>query len=273
MKKKELNKGLGQVPRRRRGAALLEVVVALGILLVCMSIIGMAFRNGLYHVDHSEQKLRAMRMTERLLAELDTNLLDLEEREQTGWFYDPEYGIHEALPEMSWRVEVQPSDRIEGLVEVDISIYMGDPDGSEDARNLVLKTRALRPEPRGLDFERDFGLDEDQIAQFSEAIPGGAQLFDPNNFDPRELAQLDLDTLMEILPTLIQAFGANLNQGQLNQLIQALESGDLSQLQQAAGRGGFGQGPEGRAEGDDQAAGGSTGGRRPRSGAQKDEPR
>ncbi len=265
--------------RSKRGAALLEVVVALGILLVAMSIVGMAFRNGLYHVEYSERKFRAMRMTERLLAELDTNSLDLEEREQTGWFYDPEHDVHEAPEGMSWRVEVQPSERIAGLVEVDVSIYLGDPDGSEDQRQLILKTRALRPEPRGLDFERDFGLDEDQIAQFSEAIPGGAQLFDPNNFDPRELARLDLDTLMEILPTLIQAFGANLNQGQLNQLIQALESGDLSQLQQSAGRRGFGLDDAGQAEGEAQApAQGQgredpTGGRRPRRGAKEEEPR
>ncbi|MCG8408759.1 MAG: hypothetical protein MI923_26435 [Phycisphaerales bacterium] len=228
--------------RHRRGVALLEVVVSLGILLVAMGVIGMTFRNGQHHVELAERMTRGMLMTERLLVELDTNILDMQEREQSGWFYDVEHEIHETVPGMSWRVEINPSERIQGMLEVDISIYMGDPDDEEQRQNILF-TRVFRAEPQGIDFERDFGLDEDQIQQLTDAIPGGEQLFDPNNFDPRSLAQLDLDTLVELLPTLIQAFGANIAQGQLDQIIQAVESGDIGALQNMAGQmGGAGVG-------------------------------
>lgn len=220
--------------RVHRGVALLEVVISLGILLVAMGVVGMTFRNGQYHVELAERMTRGMLMTERLIVELDTNILDMEEREQSGWFYNAEHEIDEAIPGMSWQVEINPSDRIDGMLEIDINIYME----SEGQRQNILYTRIFRAVPQGIDFERDFGLDEEQIQQLTDAIPGGSQLFDPNNFDPRALAQLDLDTLVELLPTLIQAFGANIAQGQLDQIIQAVESGDLGALQNIAGQAG-----------------------------------
>ena len=209
---------------------LLEVVVSVGILLLTMSVVGLTFRNGQYNIELAERMTRARLLTERLTAEMDTGLLDLEEREQSGYF-----GA-ESMPNMSWRLEVEESDRVEGLLEIDIYVYMGDPDGTDEERRLVMATRVFRPEPRGLDFEKDFGLSEDQIDQLTEIIPGGSQVLDPTNFDPRSLASLDLDTLVELLPTLIQAFGINIAQGQLDQIIQAVESGDVGALQNIAGQ-------------------------------------
>lgn len=223
---------------RRSGIVLLEVVVSLGILLVAMGVIGLVFSNGQHTVELAEQMTRGMLMTERLIVEIDTAILEMDEQEKSGVFGD------ESIPGMSWRVEVNPSDTIEGLNEIDINIYMGDPDGDEDERRFVMSTRIFRPEPRGLDFERDFGLDEDQIQELTDSIPGGTQFLDPTNFDPRTLmAQLDLDSLIELLPTLIQAFGANLSQGQIDQIIDAVESGDLGSLQNSAGQAGGGAAP------------------------------
>ncbi|MFQ5410977.1 MAG: hypothetical protein ACE5EC_01720 [Phycisphaerae bacterium] len=237
MKTKRLNHNpLLRSDFRRPGLVLLEVVVSLGILLVAMGVIGLIFSNGRHNVELAERMTRGMLMTERLISDIDTGILELDEQERSDMFEE------ESIPGMSWRVEVNPSDEIEGLMEIDIDIYMGDPDGDEDERSFVMSTRIFRPEPRGLDFERDFGLDEEQIQELTDAIPGGTQLLDPTNFDPRTLmAQLDLDSLIELLPTLIQAFGANLTQGQVDQIIQAVESGDLSSLQNAAGQTGPGR--------------------------------
>ncbi len=212
----------------RRGAALLEVVVALSILLVAMAVVGGAFRNGAYTIDRAERMSRARIMTERLLVEMDTGILEMEEREQSGWFGD------EAMEGMSWAVEINPHERIERLTEVDVHIYLGDPDGDADERLRLLSTRVLRVEPKGLDLEEDFGLDEEQIDQLTEAIPGGAAIFDPTDFDPRMLAQLDLESLAELLPTLIQAFGVNIAGGDLAGMMQALETGDMETVRGAA---------------------------------------
>ncbi len=219
----------------RRGAALLEVVLSLGLLIVAMGVIGMAFTNGQFFVERAEARTRAMLMTEKLITEIDTGVLTLEDREDSGYFiFD---GVEESIPGMSWRVEVEPHERIAGLLNVDISIYMGDPEDEELRRNL-LQTRIVRAEPRGFDFERDFGMDEEQIEQLTSLIPGGAQLLDPTNFDPRALAQLPIDQLIEMLPTIMQAFGGQLGAGQLEQLMDMVQSGNLGDLQSAVGGGG-----------------------------------
>jgi len=229
--------------RGRRGVALLEVVVSISILLVAMAVIGLAFRNGQYNLQRSERITRAMLLTERLLAELDTGYLEIEEREQSGWF------DVEAEEGMSWFVEINPDDNIDGLLKVDITIFLGDPEGTDEEHVRILSTHVFRPEPMGIDFERDFGLDEDQITQLTDAIPGGEAVIDPTDFDPRDLARLDLDTLVEILPALMEALGVNLGAGQLNQILGGSGGADLSGLQNLApaggGASGRGGGPSG----------------------------
>ncbi len=244
----------------RRSAALLEVVLSLSILLIAMSVVGLTFRNGERNVDLADQTTRGMLLTERLLAEMDTAILDMEEREQSGWFGE------EGVPGMSWRVEINPNEDIKGLVDIDISIFMGDPDVPEK-HELVLSTRVQRPEPKGIDFEKDFGLDQDQIAMISEAIPGGAAVFDATNFDPRSLAQLDLDSIIDLLPMLLQVFGGSLGgNSQLDGILQAAQQGDLSgaqnlaqQAADQAGAGGATGGQGDRASGASGGAGSSQG--------------
>jgi len=218
--------------RSRRGLVLLEVVISLGILMVTIAVVGLIFRNGQNDVDLAEKLSRAMIMSERLIAEIDTNsgLLNLDEREQSGYFRDGE-----TLKDMSWKVTAEDSQRVEGLLEVDVDIFIGDPDADVGEREFVMNTRIFRALPRGIDLENDFGLDEDQITQISDQIPGGSQFIDPNNFDPRALASMDMDTLIEMLPTLIAAFGADFAGGQLDQIIAAIQSGDTAALQQIAG--------------------------------------
>ena len=71
---------------RRRGAVLLEVVVSISILLMSMGVVGLVFRNGQLNIHRAERITRAMLLTEQLLVELDTNILELDEQELVGWF-------------------------------------------------------------------------------------------------------------------------------------------------------------------------------------------
>ncbi len=233
-------------PRRRRAVVLLEVVISLGILVLAMGVIGMAFNNGNYRIHRAEEQIQALLMTERLIAEMDTKILDLEEllgEDGTGeGELSGTFGA-ESIAGLSWRMKAESSQEIEGLLKIDFFIYMGDPEDDED-RQFVMHTRVFRPEPRGIDFERDFGLDEDQIQTLLDAIPGGATMVDPTNFDPRSLAQMPLDDLIELLPTLMQAFGGNLGGLQMDQIIEAVQSGDTQALQDIAGQSGIGVGPQ-----------------------------
>ncbi len=217
---------------RRRGAVLLEVVVSISILLMSMAVVGLVFRNGQLSIHRAERITRAMLLTEQLLVELDTNILELDEQELVGWF------DVEAEDGMAYRIEINPDINHEGLLRVNLDVFLGDPDGADGERMRILSTHVFRPLPMGLDFERDFGFDQEQIDQLTDAIPGGVAVLDPTNFDPRDLAGLDLDTLVEILPALMEALGLSLGSAQLTQLMQAASQGDVGSLQamgQAAG--------------------------------------
>jgi hypothetical protein len=245
-------------------------VISVSILLVAMGAIGIVFSNGLTTVDRTEQMIRAQMMTERLIAEMDLGILEIEEREQSGYFSE------EAPAGMSWAVTIEPNERVEGLLDIDVEIFMGDPDGSEDERIFLLSTRIQRPEPRGIDFENDFGLDQEQLEMITEAIPGGVAVFDPNDFDPRDLASLDLDQLVELLPTLMQAFGGQFgNDPRIAQIMQAVQSGDLGAIQGAASQFGAGGGFEvpvgGGNQGGNQGNAGGRGGEGRRGDGQGDQ--
>lgn len=259
--------------RSRRGVALLEVVVSVSILLLAMGVVGLTFHNGTHNVQLADRMTRAAMFTERLLAELEAGILLMDQQDQSGWC-----GI-EGPEGMSWRVTINPDLTMPGIMKVDVYVYMGDPEGPEDQRQTVLETHVLRAQPQGLNFQRDFGFDEEQVLQLTDAIPGGAAIMDPTNFDPRDLARMDLDTLASILPELLKAFGLNLNSAQLAQIMNMARSGNMQAfenvarqlegtLREGGGAGALGEALEGMdrprrgGDGNGSGEGGDGGGRR-----------
>lgn len=221
----------------RRGAALFEVVIALSLLLVAMSAIGVAFRNGLFHVEHAERMNQATLMTDRLLTALDLGLIAPSEKETTGYFEN------ETIRGMAWQMEAQPIEEISGLFHIRVSIFMGDPEGADNEKQHLLTTYVLRAEPRSINLETDFGIPEEQLTMLTDAIPGGAAVLDPANFNPRDVAGLPLDTLREMLPMILQTLGITLNPGQMEDVMQALQKGDMREIQNLAEQAGGGQLP------------------------------
>jgi len=242
----------GAAPRRHRrtvraGAALLEVVVALSLLLISMAAIGVAFNNGSYFIEKAELLARADIMTERLIGQIETGIVSLDAPQTIGDFGE------EGVPGMTFRVTVNPDQNVQDLLRVDIEVFMGHPEEDDDAE-LVTRTHLLRAMPRGIDFARDFGFDEEQLAQVTDAIPGGEAVLDVTNFDPKDLASLDLDMLVQMLPTLMQALGGNMAGGDLSGLLQAAASGDMSVIKQLQ------EGLQGAQQGGPPPQGGAPGG-------------
>jgi len=192
--------------RVRPGAALLEVVVALGILLMAMAMVGMAIRNSDRIARDAVEKSRALMLTEQLITYLDTGQEAFKDvanqREASGYF------SVDAPPGWSWSVSMEKDPNVEGMERVTVKVIEGDPDAPEDEQRPLLVTHFLRAEKRNINLQEDFGMTEEQVTQITEAIPGGAALFDPTDFDPTSLARLDMDTLKEVLPMIMEQFGA-----------------------------------------------------------------
>lgn len=220
-------------PTDRRGAMLLEVVLSVSILLIAIGVCGSAVRNSMLSVQRAEEITRSMLLTESILNDLDTGVL-LPEEEQSGDFSAV------GLPSWNWELRIVPVEQEPELLRVTVSLFQQGSGGGSDDRRTLLTTSTLRARPRTLNLKEDFGLSEEQTKVLTEAIPGGSQMLDPENFDPRALAKLDMDTLIQMLPLIMQALSAQGAPG-LEQLGQGAEGGGLPQgmtpdAQQGGGR-------------------------------------
>lgn len=252
--------------RGRRGAALLEVVLSVSILVIAMGIIGFAFRNGQLDIDRAELRTRAMMATEQVLTNIDLATLPIVQQAEAttgGQMTDLSGAMDiDAPPGMSYRVMAGMDPMIPGTARVQVDIFNGDP--TDENSPLILSTMVLRAPPRPINLGRDFGLSDEQLQQLTDAIPGGAAVLDPAAVDPKALASLDLDMLAQILPMLMQAFGGQLGEAQMQQIMEAIQSGDQGQIeqlqQQLGGAGGLpgGQGGQG-AQGGQGGRGGQSG--------------
>ncbi|RIK66785.1 MAG: hypothetical protein DCC65_08640 [Planctomycetota bacterium] len=223
-------------PRAARpAAALLEVVIAISILLVAMAVVGATFQNGARNVELAERMNQAGALTDRLLAELDLGLLTMTEGEANG---PPQefsgYFGEDAPPGLAWKAEVSRDPSLPGMLKVGVHIIAGDPEATDGRQQRILSTYVWRAEPRNINLETDFGFSQEQLDMLTDAIPGGAAVLDPTNFNPRDIASLPLDQLQQLLPLIMQALGGGMIGGQLDSLLQAAQSGDLSGLQDLA---------------------------------------
>ncbi len=224
----------------RRGVLLLEVVIALSILLIAIAVCGSAINNSLLSVKRGEEMTRAMMLSEEILARLDTGEITYDQ-EQSGNFED------RGQRDLRYELKVTPVEQDPDLLRVEISILENDPTTGDGQTRPVLVTRALRAKPKPINMKNDFGMTDEQLKMLTDAIPGGSQVIDPENFDPASLAKLDMNTLVQLLPVIMQA----MQSGQLNPQMM----GDLGQLGQG-GQGGF---PSGMLPGMGQLGGGAGG--------------
>jgi hypothetical protein len=172
--------------------------VSLAILLMAMAVCGTAVRNDLLAVQRSEEITRALMLTEDLLARLDTGTIPYEQ-DQSGDF---------DVAGLSYTLHIVPVEQEPELLRVTATVLQRDPSGDSGQDRAILVTDTLRAKPRPLNMKNDFGLDDEQLKLLTEAIPGGSQILDPENLDPTALARLDMDTLIQLLPIIMQALAS-----------------------------------------------------------------
>ena len=76
--------GTDRARRRRRGYMLLETVVAAGMLVVGLAVIGSQFHDSQMAIRKMERRVRAFTLAEQQLAFLDLGLIELESIDSTG---------------------------------------------------------------------------------------------------------------------------------------------------------------------------------------------
>lgn len=261
------------------GFVLLEVVLAVALLLIGLTVIGGQVSQSLDSSHRSEDLARIMMLTESKLAELDTGLVDF--TQEADNIVEGDFTTR--FPDYGWRMRFEET-AFEGLFMVELDILFNprerlEQDFDVDNARVVQSVYTLKAIPPVIDLQADFGLEDDAIELLSEQMP--LEDFDPSQFNPAIFQTLEFEDLVTVLPALMQAFGISLEElrrmvpPEMRELLELGESAGLEGLEEAvdssglapAGGGGAnGSGADGRGSrsggrlGSDRGGGNSGGG-------------
>jgi len=211
----------------------MEVLVALGVLILGLSVLGSQIQTGQRASQLMERDYTALLLAESKIAELDTGLVVPDDIVEGDW--------GELFPRFGWRMTMEPSG-VTLLTAIKLEIlYDGrrwDVDEEMDYDNAeVLQTvHLMRATPARIDLTRDFGMKAEEAEKLAEQLSGvGESGLDPYDLDPALFRDLSLEELVEVLPTLLQAFGMNMEDllpmlpDDLRQLMEEAQAADAGE--------------------------------------------
>ena len=230
-----------------RGAALLEVVLSVGVLATAMAFIGAQLQAGLTSAGVSRDRTEALMLAEMVLAELDMDRMTPSLDEQADAALTGDFGGR--YPGYQWSVSVDKTP-VDGLNLVTVTILKGRPrdltgeevmEASGDANDLsdeaaldeyedfkeVCRFWTFRADELPMTLTDAIGQDKadtvtellpDELTELLESLG-----IDPENLDIKTLmTQLDMEQLLELMPMLNQSLGGLLGGSMWDQLQQAV---------------------------------------------------
>jgi hypothetical protein len=237
-----IGKGIRRGPRPRAHAAawrggyvLLETVIATGLLVVGIAVIGAQVQTSDYAIRRMERRVRAMYLAEQHLAEFDLGLIELDSLDEQ------QYGdFGPRFPDWGWWLTIQDTALEKTyLLTVDVYYHLREEPYREDdfdfvGADHVYTAYAMRTTPEPVNFAVDFGMHEEELIDLREKL-GGLSIpgLDPEQFDPTILAKLDFEELVQTLPPFLEAMGMD-----PKQLLGVLPPDLIQQLEEAGILGG-----------------------------------
>lgn len=233
----------------RRAYLLLETVLATGLLVTGLAVVGAKVQSSHRAIRQMDLDIRASLLLQQQLAELDMGLIELESIDE---FEEDDFGPRH--PDWGWRMRIE-NTALETMYRITVEVlylrredeYTQDSFLHDDAE-LLLTRYVFRPVPRTLDFQRDFGIDDEGLEELQQKLDdANINDLDLRDFDPSILANVDVDQLMRMLPVVMDVFGMDMDQllGAIppDLLEELRESGVIEDVQGAGGGGrGSGQG-------------------------------
>lgn len=201
-------------PYGRRGALLLEIVIALAVLVGALGLLGSQLARGLDVAFESEERLRSELLMDQMLAlvQLDP---EIQQRVREAERVEDEFG--DAYPGYFWRVQRTPVDEqdAEGMQLVTVEVLWERGATRADSASIgsaevVRRVGYLVAPPAKIDLVSEAGLSEEMADQLRQLIP--LPDFDPRAIDLQQLmAMLDpemLQLIMSQLQPLLAQLGA-----------------------------------------------------------------
>ena len=220
--------GAGDRPLRRRFHAhrarrcayiLLETVIASGLLVVGMAVIGAQLQDSDMAIRKMERRVRGMILAQQQLSFLDLGLIKLDSLDEVE---EGDFGPRE--PDWGWRMVTEPI-AVEGMFRLTLEVMHNYREGDyrkdtfeHDDAEVVYFVYLFRATPQTLDLAADFGLTDEELEVVSDKLAAsGLPGFNALAFDPAALAKLEPEELLEALPIILDVLGIDL--GELSALI------------------------------------------------------
>jgi len=192
--------------------------MATGMLIVGLAVIGAQLQESNKAVHTMKLKTQAVMLAEMQLAQLDLGLVQLDSVDEVQ---EGDFGSR--YPDWGWLLITEPT-AIDGLFRLKVEVYHRFRDGEyrQDSfeyehAEQIFSAIGFRQAPRPLDLATDFGMREDELAEFADKIgQAGIPCFEGGTFDSTCLANIDIEELMKTLPAL-KELGINL--GDIESLI------------------------------------------------------
>ena len=200
------------------GYVLLEVVIATGLLVVALAVIGGQIQDSGTSIHRMERRLEAIRLAEQQFAYLDLGLVELDSVDEIE---EGDFGSR--FPDWGWRLITEPT-AVEGMFRLKLEVlhsireeaYRED-DFPWDEAELVYSAYSLRAAPQKINLAADFGLTEDELAEFAEKMEGAGLPIDPSAIPPSYGLDAPFEDFIAGLPVLLEAMGIDI--GDLEALI------------------------------------------------------
>jgi len=219
----------GRKPAARRAYVMLETVIATGMLIVGLAVIGAQLQESSKAVYTMRLKTRAFMLAEMQLAQLDLGLIKLDSIDEVQ---EGDFGSR--YPDWGWRLATEPT-AIDGMYRLTVEVLykLREEEYRQDAFDYkqaqgVFTAAAFRQAPKPLDLAADFGMRDEELADFSDKVgQAGIPCFDGGMFDPTCPLDIPIADLPKILAAL-KELGVDL--GDIESLI---PPGMLESLQQS----------------------------------------
>lgn len=191
----------------------METVVATGLLVVGLAVIGGQVQDAQRSVRKMERRLKGMMLAEQQLAHLDLGLVKLDSVDEVE---EGDFGHR--YPDFAWRLQTDKTV-INGmyLLRLEILHLLREGEYQEDdfdyeAGEVIYEVYAMRATPQSVNFSEDFGLNEDEMLELGEKFSElGIEGLDVDAFDPAILARPDFEELLKALPVIMDALGMELS--------------------------------------------------------------
>jgi len=201
--------GVAARGRRIPAYVLLETVLATGLLIVGLAVLGAQFQDGITTVHKMERQTRSLLLADSLLAEMSLGLVDFDSVDDVQ---EEEFGPR--YPSYGWRMtldETATPDLVQLKQEILYFPRETDDDPFDFDKAEVLHTSySLRLVPRTVNLQDAFGIPDDDFEELSAKLDEiGIPELDPTDFDFSVLGgnTMSFDDIVTALPVLLDAFG------------------------------------------------------------------